>query len=82
MAYTMGESADVRVMFGMGQQVCCTPRSRHPKTNVRFSKKNVGLALNSGRNCVVQFTGCSYDTISQFFSREASLLRNQELEQI
>ncbi len=27
-------------------------------------------------------TGCSYDTISQFFSREASLLRNQELEQI
>ena len=55
MAYTMGESADVRVMFGMGQQVCCTPRSRHPKTNVRFSKKNVGLALNSGRNCVVQF---------------------------
>ncbi len=32
------------------------PESRHPKTDVRFSKKNVGLALNSGRNCVVQFS--------------------------
>jgi hypothetical protein len=45
-----------RTPWRVGQHVCFTPRSRHPNTDVGFSKNNVGFSLNSRRNQGIGFS--------------------------